>query len=169
MLTTCFTFLPFYQTRAQLPYIFCKKFIETVPGKVTLTDPVGNLFVVSITTDINHAYMDDGWNHVGSFYGLHEGGWITMYYISLGNFNIEVTNLLGDKVTYPPIPEPVDINDYDNPIVLDEDDDDLEDAKPIPLMVDRAKFITAVKKWLTFDEITGGTLVNLFPIFYNLN
>lgn len=136
--------------------------METVPNKVILTDPLGNQLNLSITKAPGDAYFTDGWTHLGEFYGLQDGGWLTMFYTSLGNFNIEVTTILKDKITYPSMPEPVETNDYANPILLEDDEDDMEDAEPIPLIVDRSKFITAVKKWLSFDEITGLNLVNTF-------
>lgn len=48
------------QITARLPYVFCKKFHETVPTKVILTDPAGNELNVGITKIGSRSYLADG-------------------------------------------------------------------------------------------------------------
>lgn len=163
------TFSFFLQPYVKLPYSFSHKYYETVPSNVVLTDPVGNDLKVSVTKHASRVFLADGWNKVGDLYGLKQGGWLQMKYTSLGNFYIEeVTNTFGDKVIFPLKPVKVEPNDYANPICLDDDDDDdmLESRHKSSFIVDRSQFITASKKWFSYQEITGNELVIIYPFTY---
>lgn len=154
--------------------MFSHKFYETVPENVFLSDPVGNQLKVSVNKQANRVFLAHGWNKVGDLYGLKQGGWLEIKYTSLGNFYIEeVTNTFGDKVVFPLKTVKVEPNDYGNPICLDDDDEDddddmLQSGHQSSFVVDRSNFVTASKKWLTSQAITGNELVILSKSTFSL-
>lgn len=73
-------------------------------------------------------------------------------YTEDGHFKIQVDNVFGQEVDYPPVPE------YLEEIPLPKPSDG--DNKPNPnLWPDNSRYLHTFNKWLTNDDIYGNTMV----------
>lgn len=93
----------FGQYSATIPRIFYRKFWDRIGEYVWLRDPVGNTMQVVMDAD-GDACFTICWNNILDYYGLKDGAWVKLTYVTQTSFNIEVRDLNLHEVQYPTPP-----------------------------------------------------------------
>jgi len=90
------------QKRGRLPAYFARVFGVQVAPFVMLHDPNLNEIEVAVEKRNGKVYFAHGWEFLKNYYGIGSCAWVTLIYTNRHLFLMEIRNLHGVELNYPP-------------------------------------------------------------------
>lgn len=98
------------QAVVMLPTMFGNDFGYEIGRYATLVDPNHNEFEVLVEKSEGRIYLTKGWGALRDFYDINLGSWVTVVYVGLGKFGMNIKDRFGNLIRYPSFVPPMKFN-----------------------------------------------------------